>query len=108
MTDASSKTLRGIANEYIPPASIVNTDEWRGCKGPEKVNGYEHRRINHTAGVYVVGTTHTIEGFWSLVKRESAACVTRSARSIYAQYLPQSSTREAMIGVCQLTRAETS
>jgi transposase-like protein len=37
----------------------------------EKVNGYEHRRVNHSAGVYVVGTTHTqtIEGVWSLVKR---------------------------------------
>jgi len=70
-TDASSKTLHGVAKEYILPDSIVYTDEWRGYNGLDKVNGYEHRRINHSAGVYVVGTTHTntIEGFWSLVKR---------------------------------------
>jgi len=33
--------------------------------------GYVHRRINHSARVYVSGNVHTqaIEGFWSLVKR---------------------------------------
>ena len=33
--------------------------------------GYQHRRINHSAKVYVAGDVHTnsIEGFWSLVKR---------------------------------------
>jgi hypothetical protein len=33
--------------------------------------GYEHKRINHSAKVYVAGEVHTntIEGFWSLVKR---------------------------------------
>ena len=32
---------------------------------------YQHRRINHSAKVYVMGDVHTntIEGFWSLVKR---------------------------------------
>ena len=41
------KTLHGIAKEYILPDSIVYTDEWKGYNGLEKVNGYEHRRINH-------------------------------------------------------------
>lgn len=33
--------------------------------------GYEHKRINHTAKIYVMGDIHTntIEGFWSLLKR---------------------------------------
>ena len=33
--------------------------------------GYTHRRIKHTAKVYVVGDVHTntVEGFWSLIKR---------------------------------------
>jgi hypothetical protein len=32
---------------------------------------YKHERINHTAGIYVMGQVHTqtIEGFWSLLKR---------------------------------------
>jgi transposase-like protein len=70
-TDASKKTLHGVAKEYILPDSTVYTDEWKGYNGLGNVNGYEHRRINHSAGVYVVGTTHTntIEGFWSLIKR---------------------------------------
>jgi hypothetical protein len=43
----------------------VYTDEWRGYNGHEQINGYDHRRINHSAGVYVVGTTYTqtIDGF---------------------------------------------
>ena len=70
-TDASRKSLHGFAKEFILPETTVYTDEWRGYEGLDKVNGYDHRRINHSAGVYVVGTTHTntIEGFWSLVKR---------------------------------------
>jgi transposase-like protein len=69
--DATKKTLHGIAKEYILPESIVYTDDWPAYRGLEKINGYQHRRINHSAGVYVLGTTHTntIEGFWSLVKR---------------------------------------
>ena len=39
-------------------------------RGIEK-KGYAHKRIRHSAGVYVSGDIHTntIEGFWSLVKR---------------------------------------
>src|SRR6185437_13815550 len=70
-SDATSKTLHGVAKEYILPSSTVYTDEWRGYNGLEKVNGYQHRRINHSEKVYVMGDIHTntIEGFWSLVKR---------------------------------------
>lgn len=69
-TDATRKTLHGIAKERILPESTVFTDEWQAYRGLEAA-GYEHRRINHSAGVYVMGDIHTntIEGFWSLVKR---------------------------------------
>jgi transposase-like protein len=50
-TDATKKTLQAIATERILPASTVYTDEWKGYNGLDKVNGYEHRRINHSAGV---------------------------------------------------------
>jgi transposase-like protein len=68
--DATRMTLHGIAKERILPESVVFTDEWPAYHGLENA-GYEHRRINHSAGVYVVGDVHTntIEGFWSLVKR---------------------------------------
>jgi transposase len=69
--DATKKTLHGLAKERILPKSTVFTDELRSYRGLDKVNGYEHRRVQHGAGVYVIGDAHTntIEGFWSLVKR---------------------------------------
>jgi len=69
-TDATRRTLHGIATERILPESTVFTDELSAYDGLEQ-KGYQHRRINHSAGVYVVGDAHTntIEGFWSLVKR---------------------------------------
>jgi transposase len=94
-TDASSKTLHGVAKEYILPDSIVYTDEWRGYNGLGNINGYEHRRINHSAGVYVVGTTHTntIEGFWSLVKRGIGGVYHSVSKKYLQTYLDEYSFR---------------
>jgi transposase len=68
--DNSRKTLHEIAKEYILPKSTVFTDDLASYHGLEK-HDYEHKRINHSQGVYVIGDVHTntIEGFWSLVKR---------------------------------------
>jgi transposase-like protein len=59
-----------MAREYILPKSTVFTDEHVGYDGLER-EGYSHKRIRHTAKVYVSGDVHTntIEGFWSTVKR---------------------------------------
>ena len=94
-SDASKKTLHGVAKEYILPDSIVYTDEWRGYNGLSKVNGYQHRRINHSAGVYVVGTTHTntIEGFWSLVKRGIGGVYHSVSKKYLQTYLDEYSFR---------------
>jgi transposase len=64
------KTLHGIAMEKILPESTVYTDDLNAYHGLA-AKGYNHRRINHGAGIYVMGDVHTqtIEGFWSLVKR---------------------------------------
>jgi transposase len=69
--DVTKATLHGIAKEYILPDSIIYTDHYPAYMGLDKINGYQHQRINHTAGIYVMGDIHTntIEGFWSLVKR---------------------------------------
>lgn len=51
------------------PHATVFTDE---AKGYTKLadHGFKHRRVNHSAKVYVSGNVHTntIEGFWSLLK----------------------------------------
>jgi transposase-like protein len=70
VNDVTRKTLHGIAEEKILPESMVYTDDFNSYHGLA-AKGYEHRRINHSAGIYVMGDVHTntIEGFWSLVKR---------------------------------------
>ncbi len=70
--DVKAKTLFPIIKEKVLPKSIIYTDDypvydelrWAG-------KSYQHRRINHSEKVYVMGDIHTnsIEGFWSLLKR---------------------------------------
>jgi transposase len=94
-SDASSKTLHSVAKEYILPSSIVYTDEWRGYNGLGKVNGYQHRRINHSEKVYVMGDIHTntIEGFWSLVKRGIGGVYHSVSKKYLQTYLDEYSFR---------------
>jgi len=69
--DVTRKSLHGFVKEYVMPRSIIYTDFLPAYEGLNKFNGYVHRRVNHSAGVYVQGDVHTntIEGFWSLLKR---------------------------------------
>lgn len=67
--DRKAGTLVPMVRQHVLPETMVFTDDFPSYDGLE-VRGYSHRRINHSAGVYVLGTTHTqtIEGFWALVK----------------------------------------
>lgn len=62
--------MHGIAKEYVLPSSTIFTDDYVSYDGLEN-HGYVHKRIRHSAKVYVQGDIHTnnIEGFWSLVRR---------------------------------------
>ncbi len=93
--DATKATLHGIAKEYILPDSIVYTDHYPAYMGLDKINGYQHRRVNHSAGVYVVGDTHTqtIEGFWSLVKRGIGGVYHSVSKKYLQTYLDEYSFR---------------
>jgi transposase len=55
--------------EFVVPASILYTDDYHAYKRMGR-EGYTHRRINHSARVYVDGDVHTqtIEGFFGLFK----------------------------------------
>jgi transposase-like protein len=92
--DATRETLHGIAKEYVLPESTVFTDEFAAYDGLES-NGYEHRRINHSAGVYVMGDVHTqtIDGFWSLVKRGIAGVYHNVGKQYLQTYLNEYSFR---------------
>ena len=70
--DAKTTTIFPIVSEYVLPASTVYTDCYTTYDYLGKLpQGYNHQRINHSMGVYVMGDVHTntIEGFWSLLKR---------------------------------------
>ncbi|MEA2252520.1 MAG: transposase [Solirubrobacteraceae bacterium] len=62
---ALSRAVRANVN----PSSIIFTDDWQAYK-PLRREYIDHRIINHSAGIYVDGTTHTntIEGFFGNLK----------------------------------------
>lgn len=61
--------VRGKVHEYVLPASMVYTDDYKGYLKLGE-SGFTHRRINHSARIYVDGDVHTqtIEGFFGLFK----------------------------------------
>jgi transposase len=66
-------TTNALVKEYVLPDSTIFTDDSSAYRQLPRISGagYEHKRINHSQKVYVMGDVHTntIEGFWSLVKR---------------------------------------
>jgi transposase-like protein len=68
--EESQATVLPQVRARIQPTSVVYSDE-HAAYNPIQSMGYQHRRVNHAAKVYVVGDAHTntIEGFWSLAKR---------------------------------------
>lgn len=88
--DTTKKTLHGIAKERVMPESVIFTDEYYSYNGLDQ-QGYTHRRINHTAGVYVMGDIHTntIEGFWGLVKRGISGVYHQISRKYLQTYLDE-------------------
>jgi len=63
-------TLDQRVETYVLPSALVFTDEALHYQQLGR-KGYKHKRIKHSAKVYVKGDAHaqTIEGFWSLLKR---------------------------------------
>jgi len=92
--DVTAERVLGIVHEHILPKSTVFTDEYRIY---DRLGGRvkEHKRINHTAKVYVVGDVHTntIEGFWSLVKRGIGGVYHQVSQKYLQSYLDEYSFR---------------
>ena len=95
--DVKSATLLDMVHERILPSSTIYTDELHGYDGIPymKNKGYQHRRIKHSAKVYVVGNIHTntIEGFWSLVKRGIGGVYHSVSKKYLQSYLDEYSYR---------------
>ena len=71
LPDTKARTVLPHVRERIMPRSVIFTDEARIYRTLPRF-GYEHQRVYHSAGIYVDGDAHTntIEGFWSLFKRQ--------------------------------------
>jgi len=95
--DASGASLLPNVKEYVLPASTIFTDELPSYHGIShmKQMGYEHKRINHSSKVYVMGDIHTntIEGFWSLVKRGIGGVYHQVSQKYLQTYLNEYSFR---------------
>jgi transposase-like protein len=92
--DVTTNQILGLVHEYILPESTVFTDEYPVYdRLGARVN--EHKRINHSAKVYVVGDVHTntIEGFWSLVKRGIGGVYHQVSQKYLQSYLDEYSFR---------------
>ena len=61
--------LKRTVIEWVEPESIIITDDWPAYNGLDQ-HYISHSRINHSAGWYVQGDTHTntVEGFFGHLK----------------------------------------
>lgn len=94
--NVSGRVLMDHAVEHILPESTVYTDEFHGYSGLGHTTfGYQHRRIKHSAKVYVVGDIHTnsVEGFWSLIKRGIGGVYHQVSQKFLQEYLNEYSFR---------------
>jgi transposase len=92
--DVTSDRIVGMAREFIMPKSIVFTDEYPAYDRLTP-RFKKHKRINHSAKVYVIGNIHTntIEGFWSLVKRGIGGVYHQVSQKYLQSYLDEYSFR---------------
>lgn len=72
VTDTTAKTLVGNVHEHVLLGSTMYTDELAAYNTIPGNREYTHRRINHSTKIYVRGDiyTNSVEGFWSLIKRQ--------------------------------------
>lgn len=68
--NTDTKTLDKFVHTVVAPKASVSTDDHSRYRHLGRT--FEHGVVHHSAGEYVNGTTHTnsIEGYWSLLKRQ--------------------------------------
>jgi transposase len=83
---ALSREVRANVN----PASMIFTDDWQAYK-PLRGRFLDHRIINHSAGQYVIGTTHTntIEGVFGNLKTGMRGAYKKVSRRWLQSYLDE-------------------
>jgi transposase-like protein len=74
----------------VDPTAILFTDDWVAYK-PLRREFLDHRVINHSAGLYVDGSTHTntIEGFFGNLKTGMRGAYKKVSRAYLQSYLDE-------------------
>ena len=90
VADRKKPTLHGMIREYVLPESMIFTDEYYPYVGIER-HFQGHKRIRHREGVYVEGEvhTHTIEGFFGLLKNGIRGVYHAVSREYLQSYLDE-------------------
>jgi hypothetical protein len=65
-----AKTLKGEIIKHVAPGAVVMTDEHKSYFGLAQT--FKHEQVNHRDNESARGNTHTntVEGMWSLFKRQ--------------------------------------
>lgn len=77
----------------VKEGSKVHTDEWTSYRSLQRV--YDHSFVKHNEGEYVRGMIHTntIEGFWSLFKRQIFGIHHFTSKKHLQKYVDESAFR---------------
>ncbi len=90
ITSRRGEPLSRAVRANVNPMSVIFTDDWSSYR-PLGVEYAEHRVINHSAGQYVIGTTHTntIEGFFGNLKTGMRGAYKHVSRRWLQSYLDE-------------------
>jgi transposase-like protein len=82
--------LSGAVRANVNPEAILFTDDWRPYR-PLRAQYAGHRVINHAAGIYVEGETHTntIEGFFGNLKTGMRGTYKKVSRKWLQSYVDE-------------------
>lgn len=69
VSNTQAATLESFIDKTVDVTAVIHTDEYASYN-KLSAYGYDHLRISHSDGVFVVGNIHTnsIEGFWAQIK----------------------------------------
>ncbi len=72
LPDRRKVTMNQVIPLHVKPHTEVHTDEFGGYGDLGVLNGYWHKKVNHSKGQYVAAggvSTNGVEGFWAQLKR---------------------------------------
>src|SRR5262245_40686505 len=88
--NSAGATLLPEIEKHVKKGSAIHTDEWGGYNRLSE-RGYTHHTVNHEAGEWARGITHTntLEGYFSLFKRSVFSTHIRISRKHMPKYLAE-------------------